>query len=228
MFKNFNDADKNYKNSNLHLHSTYTDGRNSIQEMVEESVKLGLNTIAFTDHTDGYGNYFENYFNDLNEIKKRNDIKILTGGEARICSFKGDLDYPYELKNDFDILIASVHRFSFNDKIFKINEFKKEIAFEIEKMLSIEAIKQGGFNILGHCGGMSIKYFNEFPFPYFEDIIKACKENNIAFEINCKYHNRCINELNELLKKYNPLVTYGSDAHSCEEIKLPDLNYVNC
>lgn len=225
MFKHFNEVDEDYKKSNLHMHSTFTDGRNSIEEMVERAIDMGLNTIAMTDHTDLYGDYFEPYFKNLEEIKKsHSNIKILTGGEARICSFKGDLDYPSRIKTNFDILIASVHRFSFNDKIFKINQFEKEIGFEIEKLLCLEAINKGGFDILGHCGGMSIKYFNEFPFSHFEDIIKACTEKNIAFEINCKYHSKIYAQLKDLLTKYNPLVTYGSDAHSCDEIKFGTLS----
>jgi len=86
------------------------------------------------------------------------------------------------------------------------------------------------FDILGHPGGMSLRFHGEFPTEYFEEIIINCVKHNIAFDINYSYHSNIINQLKPLFVKYNPLVSIGSDAHIADSvgssIKLSD-KYLN-
>ncbi len=214
IFKTFKEQKNNI---DFHLHTTYTDGQSTLRQMAQKCLELGYTTIAFTDHVREDSDYLCEYFKEIDKIKKELNIEIYKGIEARICDFTGNIAYPKDKKAE--IIVASVHRISINDKLFKINDFKPEIAFEIEKLLAVKAIKRQQCNIIGHTGGMCIHSFNEFPVEYFEEIIKACTEYNIAFEINSRYHKKYIHRLEPILEKYNPYVTYGSDAHNTEEIR---------
>lgn len=219
MFKRFNAIDPHNINFDFHIHTKYTDGKNSMEEMVQKALKLNFKSIAITDHTRESSDYFNDYFNEINLLKNKYKINILNGAEARISDFSGNISYPKQIKKDLDILIASVHRISINDNLFSLNEFSPNIAMEIEKLLSIEAIKKAECNVLGHCGGMSIHFFDEFPITFFEDIIKTCKKHDVAFEINSRYHKKYYAILFNLLKKHNPYITFGSDAHCTEEMR---------
>jgi histidinol phosphatase-like PHP family hydrolase len=45
-----------------------------------------------------------------------------------------------------------------------------------------------------------------------------CKQSDIVFEINSAYHQNIYPQLKEILRKYNPLVIFGSDAHDKKNI----------
>ncbi len=219
MFQKYNEMDDFYKRTNYHMHTTYTDGKNTPEEMLQKCIECGYTSIAFTDHARSNSDYLPHYFKEINELSCRYNFKILKGIEARISDFDGTISYPKHEKSNIDIIIASVHRISINDKLFYIKEFTPKTAFEIETYLALNAIKKRECNVIGHSGGMSIEAFDEFPLENFEQIIKLCAENDTAFEINYRYHKNFIHKLMPLLKKYNPYVTFGTDSHDKESLK---------
>ena len=117
------------------------------------------------------------------------------------------------IAEDADIAIVSVHRYPMGRRLYNASEFKIEVAQELELELSLAALNKGGFNVLGHPGGMSLTYFKVFPNSFYEEIILTCKNNDIAFDFNGRYHRREIQVLYPLLRKYNPHVSIGTDAH---------------
>jgi putative hydrolase len=215
----------------LHIHSNWTEGENSIEEIVQHAESIGITAIAFTDHVRATSDYFFNYVDEIKTRKKETNIILYIGFETRIKNFKGELDVSADFKQDADIMIASVHRFPFAKELFSADLFKIEIAQAIEYELCMCALEQKDFNVLGHAGGMCLKQFGLFPKKYFESIINLCSKTDIAFEINYKYHKNIFTELFSLLKKYNPFVTFGSDAHNidsiAEWIKKDDLRISN-
>ena len=96
---------------NLHMHTTYSDGRNKPEEMVREAIRLGLTKIGFSDHSfvsfdpDYCMSYdrYEAYKEELRSLKEQyqGSIEILTGIEQDYYS-----DQPAE---GFDYVIGSVH-----------------------------------------------------------------------------------------------------------------------
>lgn len=95
----------------LHTHSLYCDGKNTLEEMVEGAIKKGLHTLGFSPH--GYTRFDLSYCMTLENTKKyikevkyikekyKRKIKLLMGIE---------LDYFTDIKgDDFDYLIGSVH-----------------------------------------------------------------------------------------------------------------------
>ena len=80
------------------------------------------------------------------------------------------------------------------------------------------ALNKGGFNVLGHAGGMSMAHFREFPPNFYEEIITKCLQNEIAFDLSGRYHIKTLDVLYPLLKKYNPFICIGSDSHTLRPI----------
>jgi putative hydrolase len=201
----------------LHIHSAWSDGANSIAEIVQEARLKNLRVIAITDHVRQESTYFPDYCAEIRKMGS-SDLPILVGFEAKIRDFQGDLDVSGEVRRMSDIQIGSVHRFPMGRKLLFPKDLGKRICQEVELELSIAAIRKQQMGVLGHPGGMSLKAFGEFPVEFFREIIAECSRNDIAFELSSTYHAGIYDDLQLLLQKYNPYVTFGSDAHTLEEI----------
>lgn len=215
FFPRFNELNDDSINVDFHLHSTWTDGKQGVEEIFKHAIDNGLHSIAITDHIRKESTYFQDYKNLIDSLNNNNQIfSIYSGFEAKVSDFEGNIDVHENVVKDADIAIVSVHRYPLGRKLYNASEFKKEVAQEIELELSLAAIRKGGFNVMGHPGGMSLTYFKEFPKDFFEDIIIACKDNEVAFDFNGRYHINQVEILFPLLKKHNPFVSIGTDSHS--------------
>lgn len=131
----------------IHIHTNWSDGHNSLEEMVEASKNLGFEYIVICDHsqTAKYANGLEperlikqiEYIEQIS--KKISGIKILKGVESDILP-DGSLDYPEEILQRLDLVVASVHSH------FKMN--KNEMTRRI-----IYALRSPYTTILGHPTG---------------------------------------------------------------------------
>ncbi len=124
----------------LHCHSTYSDGKHTIEQMAEEAMLLGYEYIAITDHSPSLkianGLDKKALAKKKKEIDKLNEklpIRILFGTEVDILS-DGTLDYDDETLAEFDIVIASVH-----------SGLEKDITERL-----IKAINNKHVHIIGH------------------------------------------------------------------------------
>jgi DNA polymerase (family 10) len=100
----------------LHMHTTYSDGRDSLYEMVATCCELGYEYIAITDHSehaaasrtlDGRG--LERQRDDIARARDQfPQIQILHGIEADILP-DGRIDCPDEVMASLDIVLASLH-----------------------------------------------------------------------------------------------------------------------
>lgn len=202
----------------FHLHSTWTDGKNSVLEIIEQAKIHGLNSLAITDHIRKSSTYFDEYQKEINYLNTQVSLNLYKGFEAKVNDFYGNIDVKREVVEAADIAIVSVHRFPLGRKLYNASEFKVNVAQEIELELSLAALNSGGFNVLGHPGGMSLAFFKEFPADFFEEIIIACVKNDIAFDLNGRYHSSQIDVLHPLLQKHNPHISIGTDSHNILEM----------
>ena len=100
----------------LHVHTNWSDGKSSIEDMARKAKKLGYEYIAITDHSPSSrianGLSIERLYEKREELesvrKKVRGIQILMGSEVDILS-DGTLDYPDSVLKDLDVVIASVH-----------------------------------------------------------------------------------------------------------------------
>lgn len=94
-----------------HVHTTYSDGKNTPREMIEAALKKGLTTIGFSDHS--YTAFDESYCIKREDVDKYvREIKALHEEYAGIIEVGLGLEQDYYSDNpdyDFDYLIGSVH-----------------------------------------------------------------------------------------------------------------------
>jgi DNA polymerase (family 10) len=134
--------------SDLHTHSNWSDGKNSIEDMVKAAIDRNLSTIAITDHSPLVlkprypgADYFISQHSEIDRIIEifGHQINILKGVEVDILP-DGSLDLPPEILQTMDIVIASLH--------VQLDQPRSIITNRL-----IRAIENPFVDIIGHPGG---------------------------------------------------------------------------
>ena len=200
----------------LHIHSNYSDGTASIEQIVIKAIELNYQYVAISDHTVGLGianglssKRFKERQKEIEKIRKKySKIKILSSCEVNIKP-DGRLDMPDDIMAVFDIVNASVHS--------SLSQDKDAITDRI-----ITAIENKFVNIIGHPTGRILNERNGYEADW-EAIFNACVKNNVALEINA-YPDRL--DLPDSLvfdaRKAGVKFVISTDAHS-----LDQMNYMN-
>ena len=225
VFIKMRDLDAYNSRMDFHMHTNWTDGDNTVSEMINQSEMNGLTGIAITDHIRRESDYYPDYIESIKKNAHYTKVNVLCGFEAKILNSMGDIDIPERAYNQADIVVASVHRIPWGEKYISPKEIEYKELIDIELELALSVIYNKKVNVIGHSGGMSISVYGAFPEEYFERIIAECEKQNVAFEFNYKYHSKYENVLKELLYKYNPYVSLGSDAHTLDRISNRSFYY---
>lgn len=197
----------------LHAHTTWSDGKNSIEEMAAEGHRRGYEYIALTDHSPrlaiARGLSLERLNakkKELDRIQQKFKIKILFGTEVDILA-DGTIDYPDDVLKKFDIVVASIH-----------SNFKQD---NTDRM--IKAMQNPYVHIIGHPSGRMINKRPGYHIDY-EKIFKAASETNTALEINAQYLRLDLQDIYiREAKRWKCHFSIDSDAHSTQGLWLMDL-----
>jgi len=192
----------------LQMHSTASDGKNSIEEMAEAARKLGHEYIAITDHSKAV-----TVANGLDEkraaahIKKIHSlsekelgIRVLAGAEVDIMK-DGELDYSGEILSQLDVVVCSVHSYMNLDR-----------AAMTERLLA--AIENSYTQIIAHPTGRLLLRRDAFDYD-MEKVLDACAKHGVAMECN-SYPDRL--DLKDvylrMCKERGVKVVISTDAHT--------------
>ena len=161
----------------LHVHSKYSDGRRSIEEMVRAGKARGYKYVGIGDHSKGRG--IANGLDEkrlaqqIKEVRALDDrvkgIRILIGSEVDIRR-DGTLDFEEETLAQLDFCVASVH------SAFHLNS-------DLQTERIIKAMQNPYMDILGHPTGRIIGQRDPYDLD-MERVIQAAAELGVALEIN--------------------------------------------
>lgn len=198
----------------LQMHSTASDGKNSIEEMAKAARKLGHQYIAITDHSKAV-----TVANGLDEkratahIKKIHGlseeglgIRVLAGAEVDILK-DGTLDYSDEILSQLDVVVCSVHSYMNLDRTAMT-----------ERLLA--AIENPYTQIIAHPTGRLL--LRRDPFDYdMEAVLDACAKQSVAMECN-SYPDRL--DLKDvylrMCKERGVKVVISTDAHTTSNLSF--------
>lgn len=211
---------KKYPKVDLHMHTTWTDGANTVKEMHDISKEKKIEHIFFSEHSRiSSGDWFNEFVREVKQISDHN-CKAYAGTEVKVLDYDGNLDLNENIYKNSQFIMASVHRFpgeTGNIKTIK-NNFSPEKALKIELDLSLAALENPKTLILGHPLGMTLKRFKFIPEDkYFQEIILKCKKFDKVFEINANYHCNISYLVQQCLDK-DVLISFGSNAHNINEV----------
>lgn len=206
--------------ADLHMHTTWTDGARSVAEMHGRAIEAGLTHILFSEHSRRTsGDWFSRFAAEVRALPT-DQCHALVGTEVKIDDFEGRLDIADDVRRECDLIMASVHRFPGEAAIDKSKPppFSPDEAVGIEFELSRAAIIAGGFHILGHPFGMSIKRFGaQPPLDLVKELAILCARHRVALEINAHYHPQPW-ALIELCQQVGAPISLGSNAHDAAEV----------
>jgi DNA polymerase (family X) len=198
----------------LQMHTTASDGKNSIEEMAEAARALGHEYIAITDHskavTVANGLDEKRMAAHIKKIHAANEkglgIRVLAGAEVDILK-EGALDYSDELLAQLDVVVCSIHSY-----------FNLEREAMTERMLA--AIENPYAQIIGHPTGRVL--LRREPLDYdMEKVLAACAKHGVAMECN-SYPDRL--DLKDvylrMCKERGVKVVISTDSHNAGNLKL--------
>ena len=163
-------------NGDLHLHSEWSDGKDPIGVMVKAARDQGYEYMALTDHSSGLGvanglsiERLESQIELLRTIQEKHDITILCGSECDIRA-SGAMDYPDEILDQLDIVVASVHSAMGQDKATMTARI-------------IKAMEHPSVTIIGHLTTRLLGQREPVEFD-LEAVLQAARDTGTALEIN--------------------------------------------
>ena len=198
----------------LHVHSTWSDGGSSIEEMVIKAGELGYEYIAITDHSQGLkiagGLNRDELKIKRGEItrlsKKYKGIKILFGTEVDIDS-SGNLDYPDDVLKDMDIVIGAIHA--------GFKQSKDAITKRI-----IKACENKYVHIVAHPTGRLWGSRDAYDID-FQEVFKVARDTNTALEINSFPQRLDLNDINARMAKDSGVkIAINTDAHIAKQMDM--------
>ena len=197
----------------LHAHTTESDGADTLEDMAQATKSRGYAYLGMTDHSQtahyAGGLKTDEVLAQQKQIEKLNKrygakFRVFKGIESDILA-DGSLDYPDDVLNSFDLIIASIH-----------SRFRMSPAEQTERIL--RAVANPHTTILGHVTGRQLLRRPGYEVD-MERILQACAKHGVAIEINANPWRLdldwrwCARGL-----ELGCLFSINPDAHSTDEI----------
>ena len=216
------------RSSDLHTHSTITDGTAGPRQMGEAALATGLTTWGLSDHVRASTSWLDDYVRVVRSLRC-GDLQIRCGVEAKILDVSGRLDLPAQLPALDYILIAD-HQFPGVDGPLHPDEIRQRVrngklnASAVVELLvrataaavtsaPLPAIVVHPFSLLPKCGLSEDLVTEEL----LDELAAACRAVDAQVEVNEKW--RCPTaRIVAGLEDRGVSLCAGSDAHRLEDV----------
>lgn len=196
----------------LHMHTTETDGKSSLDEMVVQAKKMGRSYVAITDHSETLSfvrgmsrDRLREQKNKIRDAEQAHGIRLFAGIEADILA-DGTLDLEDYL-DELDWVVGSVHQ--------KLQMSKEDMTRRV-----VRAIESGKMDCLGHPTGRQLGQREPSEMDW-DVVMQALAKNHVAIELNSSPLRLDVNEHTaKLAREAGVPVVLNSDAHSIHELQF--------
>jgi DNA polymerase (family 10) len=200
----------------FHMHCTFSDGNQTLEEMIAAAAARGYEYHSISDHSVGRGPKYGVTIDDLreqrtrvSELGDRLGIRTLCSSEVDIRP-DGSLDYPDEVLAELDVVVASVHS-AFN---LSRDEMTRRL---------IRACENPYVNIIGHPTGRMLSGFPGYEFDY-DAVFEAAARTGTALEIDGQPGRLDLpSALAARAKAFGVTFTVDSDAHDVTQLENVEL-----
>jgi DNA polymerase (family 10) len=199
---------------NLHTHTEWSDGHDSIEEMALAAKDMGYQYVAITEHSAGrgiaHGLNAERLREQIAEIraldKRTSGIPVLAGIEVDIRA-DGSLDLPHEILSELDIVIAAVHS--------AMNQSEEKMTRRV-----ISAIEDPDVDIIAHPTCRLLGEREPVAID-LEAIFQAAAKHNKIMEINAMPDRLDLKDIHAFrARDLGVKLAIGTDAHSIAHLDL--------
>jgi DNA polymerase (family 10) len=198
----------------LQMHSKWSDGKNSIEEMVSACEELGYQFMAITDHSQALGmtggldeEDLKKQWKEIQAVQKRHPrITILKGLEVDILA-DGSLDLSDAMLKRLDVVIVSIHS-------------RFQLPKEAQTRRVLKALQHPEVNIFAHPTARLINRRDPVELD-MEEVLKVAAEHGVAVEVNAQPERLDLNDIH--IKRALELgckLTINTDAHSTQDLQF--------
>ena len=202
-----------------HLHTSWTDGASTVQEVHRSAIENGLSTILFSEHSRKTStDWFSKFAAEVRALPTFN-CRAYVGTEVKVETRAGDIDTIPIISDECDFIMASVHRF-IDDRGITIQfaDTDPAQAVDIEYKMTWAALGNPLVDILGHMFGMSYRRFGQMPSDtQIRELIARAAQLGVAIEINSQYHPNALKML-KWCQEFDAKITFGSNAHDLASV----------
>jgi DNA polymerase (family 10) len=196
----------------LHMHTSWSDGKYTSEEMVEAARHRGYKYVAITDHSKSLG--VAGGLSDADLIKhteecralnaKYTDIRVLAGTEVDIKQ-DGTLDYPDELLSKLDFVVASVHS--------GFNQNRATLTMRV-----VRAMQNPYVRVIGHPTGRLLGDRDPYELD-FDEIMKEAARTRTCLEVNSNFHRLDLNDMHcRKAREMGVHVIISTDSHNYDDL----------
>lgn len=199
----------------LHMHTTATDGKASLREMVDAAIQRGSQYVAITDHSQRVtmargldAERLLQQWRDIDELNSRLESKIivLKGIECDILE-KGGLDLPDDILSQADWVLASVH--------YGQNQSASQITDRI-----VGALENPYVSALAHPTGRLLTRREPYEVD-MEQVFAVAKENGKLLELNANPMRLDLNDVYcQAAQSHRIPVVINTDAHNIAGLEM--------
>jgi DNA polymerase (family 10) len=198
----------------LQMHSTWSDGKDSLETMLEACVARGYEYFAITDHskalamTGGLDSArLREQWIEIEELRARHDeIRLLRSMEVDILA-EGQLDLEDEMLDLLDVVLVSVH-----------SRFDLPAADQTERI--VRAIQHPSVNILAHPTGRQINRRDPMLFD-LDTVLQCAAEYRVAVELNAHPNRLDLNDVQLMrARELGCDIVISTDAHRTSDLDL--------
>ncbi len=195
-----------------HVHSSYSDGSSSLEEILSYAEKMGLSWVAICDHSQGLkvagGLSAEELFKKkkhLDELNRKSQkVKLIFGAEVDINS-EGKLDYPDEVLKEIDFVIAAIHT--------GFQQDEAQLTFRL-----VSALEHPLVHAIAHPTGRLIGEREPYNIN-LNKVLAAAKAFDKAIEINAYYKRLDLPDIYvRQAKEMGIKLIIGTDAHIVDQM----------
>ena len=196
----------------LHMHTTWTDGKYTTEEMVEAARNRGYKYVAITDHSKSLGVAGglsdEDLMKHTDECRaldaKFSDIRVLAGTEVDIRQ-DGTLDYSDELLAKLDFVVASLH-----------SGFKQAKASLTMRV--VRAMQNPYVRVIGHPTGRLLGDRDAYELD-LDEIMKEAARTRTCLEVNSNFHRLDLNDTHcRKAREMGVRVMINTDSHNYDDL----------
>jgi DNA polymerase (family 10) len=197
----------------LQMHTKYSDGKNTVEEMVRACRERGYQYMAITDHSPALRMAgvkpaeLRRQFREIDRLQKRyDDIRILKSAEVDILE-DGSLDLSDDILSEMDIVVISVHS--------KFNMSRAEMTKRITR-----AMRHPRVHILAHPTGRLINRREPYPVDV-EKLVEVAGDYGVMLELNAQPDRLDLRDFHlQMAREAGVKIVISTDAHGTAELEF--------
>jgi histidinol phosphatase-like PHP family hydrolase len=190
----------------FHVHTSYTEGSNTVSELCEQAVRNGLRLICFAEHVRRELSYdYNDMLRDIQEARRLYPgLKILPGCEAKILDLSGSLDVSRDVLDRTEIVITCFHGFPQTPKEGLIKAL-------------FGALRHPRVDIWGHPATMF--RLADFTPADYQKIVGECMKRRVLIENSLVPQYQAPQDFLDACRELGATMVTNSDAHDIYSLK---------